>query len=355
MGARLLVLEAGYAASNNLARSLKAGDPSLTLVGCNRNRYFLKKFPGERRYLLPFSTPAYGAALREIVKAERIDLIIPTTDSDVRRIGMLRAKLGCRTFLPSNALIRRCQDKYALTMFLRERRIPAPLTYPLTSIESITGVFNRFPADAKLWCRIRAGAGSYGAIPAKTPAQVRGWVAFWEEMRGVEAEAFTLSEYLPGRDYGVQCLWDKGTLVLAKMAERITYLDTGSPSGRSSMPAVAKTVYASRVMEVCIAAIQALDPRASGVFFIDLKENAQGEPCITEINAGRFATMTNIYDLTGKHNMAATYVRLALGKPARVAHPFDFAQDCYFVRSVDTLPAVMRERDLYRGIKELSV
>jgi carbamoyl-phosphate synthase large subunit len=175
---------------------------------------------------------------------------------------------------------------------------------------------------------------------------------YWEEMRAVPPGSFTLSEYLPGRDFCVQCLWNKGTLVLAKMAERITYLDTGSPSGVSSMPALAKTAYEPHVVEVCAQAIRALDAKASGVFFIDIKESERGEPCITEINAGRFATMTNIHDLVGRHNMAVTFVRLALGEQVRIRQVFDFAEGHYLVRSVDTLPAIVREDELYQGIKD---
>jgi carbamoyl-phosphate synthase large subunit len=250
-------------------------------------------------------------------------------------------------------VIQRCQDKYTLTVFLRRRGIPAPLTYPITSTEKIGEVFRRFKPRARLWCRIRAGAGSYGAIPVKNPAQVKGWIAYWERMRAVPSGSFTLSEYLPGRDYCVQCLWAKGTLVLAKMAERITYLDTGSPSGVSSMPALAKTAFEPHVLAACEKAIRALDRAASGVFFIDIKESDDGEPCITEINAGRFATMTNIHDLAGRHNMAVAFVRLALGERVRIPKASDFAEGYYLVRSVDTLPAVIRKEELYEGIREL--
>ncbi|HZM34169.1 MAG TPA: hypothetical protein VFC18_06690, partial [Burkholderiales bacterium] len=211
-------------------------------------------------------------------------------------------------------------------------------------------IFRRFKPRARLWCRIRAGSGSYGAIPVKSPEQVRGWIAFWEGMRAVPSGSFTLSEYLPGRDYSVQCIWRKGTLVLAKMAERITYLNTGSPSGRSSMPALAKTVYDPYIIDVCARAVRALDARASGVLFVDLKENARGDPCVTEINPGRFATMTNIHDLTGKHNMAVTYVRVALGRKVHIPHAYDYAPGFYLVRSVDTLPAVVRKEDLFGGL-----
>lgn len=354
MSARLLILEAGSAASNNLIHSLKSGDPSLVIVGCNDDRFVLKKSAADYNYVLPVSAANVPAALRQIIKNERIDLVIPTSDAAVLEISRLRAKLECRTFLPRQSVIERCQDKYALTALLRRRGVPAPLTYPVTHVERLDTLFRRFPRRAQLWCRIRAGSGSYGAIPVKSSEQARSWIAYWEQMRAVPPGSFTLSEYLPGRDFCVQCLWDKGTLVLAKMAERIVYLDSGSPSGVSSMPALAKTVYVPRAIAACKKAVRALDPRASGIFFIDLKENRAGEPCITEINAGRFATMTNIHDLAGSHNMAVTFVRLALGERIRIRKARDVAKDYYLVRSVDTLPAVMHGDELARGLVDTS-
>ncbi len=353
MSARLLVLEAGGAASNNLIRSLKAGDPSLFIVGCNDSRFFLKKSNAHRNYLLPALSQNLGSELRRIVKTERIDVVLPTSDADVVMLSELRDKLGCKTFLPRKSLIERCQDKYALSCFLRRRGIQAPLTYPVTNTDRVERPFARFKPDALLWCRIRRGAGSYGAIPVKTPEQVRSWIAYWERMRAIPPGSFTLSEYLPGRDFCVQCLWQDGTLVLAKMAERITYLNNGSPSGVSSMPALARTAFDRRAIKACEDAIRALDRRASGIFFVDIKESESGEPCITEINAGRFATMTNIHDLTGKRNMAVTFVRLALGERIRFPKATDFAEGYYLVRSVDTLPEIVHKHDLFEGIEEV--
>lgn len=346
----MLVLEAGTPAGNNVIRSLRAGDPSLEVVGASDSRFFLKKSPAGRNCLLPLSSRRYRGALRRIIRAERIDLVVPTSDPGVREIAAMRGDLGCRSFLPRLGVIERCQDKYELTMFLRRRGIPAPLTYPIHDIEDIGEIFRRFAPRRKLWCRIRAGGGSYGAIPVETADHVAGWIRYWEQMRAVPPGSFTLSEYLPGRDYCVQCLWDRGTLVLAKMAERIVYLDGGSPSGVSSMPALARTAYSRRVIEVCRKAILALDPRASGVFFVDIKESEDGRPCITEVNAGRFATMTNIHDLVGRHNMATMYVRLAMGERVRVRNARDYADGYYLVRSIDTEPAIVGKDELFRGI-----
>jgi len=348
---RLLILRAGSGAGNNLIRSLKAGDPALAIVGCHEDRFVLKKSLADRNYLVPPpSQRGFGQALREIIDTERIDLLIPTDDASVRTISGLRGRIPCRTFLPRKGVIERCQDKYRLTTFLRGRRIPAPLTYPISDLDDVEKLFRRFPSRSRLWCRIRKGSGSFGAIPVRNPEQVRSWIRYWQTMRGVPARSFTLSEYLPGRDFCVQCLWKSGVLVLTKMAERLVYVDTGSPSGVSSTPALARTALEPHVVEICAHAIRALDAKASGIYFLDIKEAADGAPCITEINAGRFATITNIHDLTGKHNMAATFVRLALDQPVSLREAFDFAEDYYLVRSLDTLPAVMHADAFFEGV-----
>lgn len=349
---RLLVLRAGTGPSNNLIRSLRAGEPSLFIAGCHSDRFILKKSQADRNYLTPTAThPRFLDALERIIAAERIDLIIPDSDADVRAVSDLRDQLSCRVFLPSPTAIDLCQDKYRLTVFLRERGLPAPVTYPVTDLDAIDTLFRRLAPRSRFWCRIRAGSSSTGAIPVTSPDQARSWIRYWEEMRGFPASSFTISEYLPGRDYSLQCLWKAGTLILTKMSERLSYFGAAnSPSGMSSTPALAKTVFEPRVVEVCRAAIHAVDPAASGVFCFDLKESADGEPCVTEINAGRFAMITSIYDFTGKHNMAATYVRLALDEPIDISEACDIVEDYYLVRDLDTLPGIFHADDLFDGI-----
>lgn len=345
-------MEAGSAAGNNLLRSLKDGDPSLFTVGCNDSRFFLKKSTADRNYVLPFSTHKFVPALRRIIKQERIDLVIPTSDSYVFKLSQVRGKLEGRVFLPPPSVIARCGDKYGLSQFLDKRGVPVPITYAITEVDKVDALFRRFKNADRLWCRMRSGAGSRGAIPVTTPEQARSWILYWERLRAVKPGSFTLSEYLPGRDYCVQCLWDNGTLVLAKMARRITYLENGGPSGVSSMPALAETAYDAEVIAICAKAIRAVHRKASGIFFVDLKENEKQQACITEINVGRFATMTNIHDLVGKHNMATLFVRLAIGEKIKLGTSSDFAKDHFLVRSVDTEPAIVRGSELRVGLHE---
>lgn len=354
MSRGILVMGAGGGPSNNLLRSLRAGDATLALVGCHANRFILKKSGADRNYLVRGPEhPDFLDSLLEVVERERIDLLVPNTDPDVLAVSALRGKIPCRLFLPPHDVIERCQDKYELTLLLRATGVPAPLTHPVTDRAAVAELFAGLGPRERLWCRIRTGSGSRGAIPVTTEEQLWSWVSYWEEMRGVAPSEFTLSEYLPGRDYSLQCLWKDGLLVLAKSAERLSYFGGGStPSGVSSTPALAKRVYEPRVAEVCAAAIRALDARMSGIFCFDIKENAAGVPCVTEINAGRFAMITNIYDLAGTPNMAATFVRLAFGDPVEIPEAYGPTDDYYLVRDLDTEPGIFHADELFDGIEE---
>ena len=112
-------------------------------------------------------------------------------------------------------------------------------------MEEIDELFQRLPAASQLWCRLRKGSGSMGALAVRSPDQTRGWIKYWEEMCGVAAGSFTLSEYLPGRDLTVQCLLKEGILIMTKMYQRLSYhVAGGGPSEVSSTAAVAKMVAA---------------------------------------------------------------------------------------------------------------
>lgn len=356
MTTSVLLPGAGTGTVNNLIGSLRSDCPGLVIVGAHVDRFTLRNSKANHNYLLPKpDDPAFTDALRTIIKREGIDLLIPSTDADVCLASELRDVLPCRIFLPSKSVVDRCQDKYELCEFLRGSGIPVAETATVTDLMTLEDVFDRFPGAHRLWCRIRSGYASRGAAPVGTPEDARAWIGYWQGVRGVPASDFTLSEYLPGRDFACQSLWQDGRLVLIKTVERLAYLGADTrASGTSSIASIAKTVNDPRVVDLCTAAIRALDPRASGAFSVDLKENRAGIPCVTEINAGRFITMLSFFDFTGRHNMSATYVRLALDEPVEIADPYDVVEDYYLVRGVDAPPAIYHADQLFDGIEDLS-
>jgi carbamoyl-phosphate synthase large subunit len=355
MERRVLVTAAGSGASNNTIRSLAQGDPSIVVIGCHSDRFVLKKSTAVRNYLVAAPDDArFIEHVGRLVAREDIGLVIPTSDYYVRLFSGLRTHLPGRLFLPPDSVIALCQDKYRLAVHLAERGVAVPRTAPVGDADGLDDVVAKLAAGGKVWCRIRTGSGSAGAIPVTTAMQARSWIAYWNDMRGVPPAQFMLSEYLPGRDFACQMLWSRGALVLVKTHERLSYFDGQSrPSGVSSIPALAKIVVEPRVVEVAAAAVRALGDGISGAFEVDLKESADGTPCVTEINAGRLFSGTNLFDLTGRFNMAVTYVRLAHGEPLDIAEPYDVEDGYYMVRDLDTVPGVFRADELFEGIIEL--
>jgi carbamoyl-phosphate synthase large subunit len=118
-----------------------------------------------------------------------------------------------------------------------------------------------------------------------------------------------------------------------------------------STAALAKTVWEPAAIAACEAAMHAADPQAHGVFFFDMKENADGVACVTEINASRFVMITDFHDLIGRYNMAGTYVRLGCGEPVHIEDPYDAPGEHYLVRELDTLPGIFRADELSEHIE----
>jgi carbamoyl-phosphate synthase large subunit len=349
---RLLVMAAGTGASNNLVRSLRAAGDGVYIVGCNADRFTLKQSGADRLYLTPAVThAAFGAALLRLADHEKIDLVIPSGDDDVAALSALRGDLGSRCFLPEAGVIARCQDKLELTQFLAARGVPAPATCAVTDLRGLGATFRELGRTRPLWCRVREGSRSLGAAPVNTVRQARAWIRYWEEMRGIPADRFTLSEYLPGRDFMCMSLWRDGRMVLVTTFEKLSYFGgEAHPSGTSSLSSLAKTVVDPRLVDISSRAIGALAPAASGAFSVDLKENRDGVPCITEINAGRFFIGMTAFDQVSRHGVASTYIRLARGADVDLLETYVTVPDYYVVRDLDTLPGVVSADDLFAGI-----
>jgi carbamoyl-phosphate synthase large subunit len=351
----VLLTRAGTGASNNLVRSLRRAAKPLRIVGCHDDRFLLRTSTADRNFLVPPSDVEQIAdVFRTLIETESVDLVIPTTDTDVRLFSDLRETLPPCLFLPNRQTVNLCQDKYALTTHLRSCGVTVPMTYEVTDLMDLPEIFRALQPDPWLWCRVRAGSGSLGATPVRTVEQAAAWLTYWEDMRGVPVRSFTLAEYLPGRDFACQSLWRHGELILIKTTERLSYFQgTAGPSGVSSIGAVHRTVYEPRVAELAAAAVFAVDSDASGAFSVDMKEDARGCPSVTEINVGRFLTGSPIFDESGQYNMTLTYVDLAFGRSARCGTIYDVS-DCYMIRDLDTLPGMYSTADLGAGIIDLT-
>ena len=350
----VLVLGAGTGTANNLVTGLRAALPGLLTIGAHHDVFTLRRSSVDRKYLLsPFDLDP--REIGAIAAAEGVDVVMATSEADVTCLSEGRDAIPARVFLPSKAVIRLCQDKYDLASFLAQHGIPAPRSVAVPSLEAIDDLFDGFGGASPLWCRARHGSGSRAAAPVADAHQARAWIEHWQSLRDTPPSAFMLADYLPGREFFCQSLWQDGRLVQIMTCEALSHLGSAnSLSGTSSLFSLAKTLIEERVKETSIRALRALDPSLTGAYSLDLKENVDGVPCVTEINAGRISMgMTTIGELA-RHSMSACFVRLAMGEELYLEDPYDCPPDYYIVRDIDAVTEAFHADTVLDGIKRVT-
>jgi hypothetical protein len=352
---RVLVTGAGTGSSANLIRALRTMRPKPYVVGTNDERFALKLSLADKSYLTPNpASKSFTPSLLEIIRRERINVVMSTDDNAVKALSDDRARYPIDLLLPRRETIELCQDKYALTVFLRRRNIPAPRTFEVKSLRGLEKIFANFSREGLLWCRARRGSRSLAATPVASVEQARAWITQWRDLQGVKVADFTLGEYLPGRHFIVQSVWHNGKLLRAQAIEVLSYFAAGNnPSGTFSLSCLAKTVVAPEALKVALSAVQAIEKQPSGAFFVELKEAADGVPAITEINAGRFPSGVTALLAVGKDNMVAAFASTAVGQPVKIAEPYGSALEYYMVRDIDVVPSVFSAAELVEGTSVL--
>jgi len=340
MEKRILVTGCGGSAGNNFIKSLRMAKEKIYIVGTDCSKYYAKLSQADKTYVSPkYDDPDYIPFLNGLIAVESIEFLHAQPDTEVRVISDNRELIRAKTFLPSKKAIAIAQDKFTFNRQMEFLKIPVPKTWTIKSIPFAWGI-------KKLWLRANRGAGSLAALPVSNPGQINMWIDYWSG-RGLTRDDFMLSEFLPGKEYAFQSIWKDGELITSAARQRIEYLfQNRMPSGQSSTPTIAKSVHDDRVNKISTKAIKALDPKATGVFCVDLKENEQGNPCITEINAGRFFTTCNFFAEAGS-NMPYYYVKMAYEEDLPDLPKYNAVpKDLYFIRQMDCGSVMVKENEL---------
>jgi hypothetical protein len=337
---RVLLTGCGSPASQNLLRSLRLAPENLYIVGADANRYHLEWGDLDAAYEAPLTAePGYLEFLNHVCEAEGIDFLHGQPDWEVAFLSAHRDALSAASFLPGEQLIRRAQSKYtsACLWYHAALREDAPvLVQDEDDLRRAAASFG-----LPFWLRATSGAGARGSCKVVNLEQARAWLDYWYLSR---AEwDFMAQAYLPGPEYAFQSLWYEGRLVTSAARERLEFVfPQHAPSGVTSSPVVARSVHDPDVNRAATAAVLALDPKPHGVHGVDLKCDADGRPCPTEINAGRFFT-TSLFLAEAGCNMPYHYVCLGLGRPLPEAPRYDaIPADLYWIRHIDCGQVLVR-------------
>jgi hypothetical protein len=197
---------------------------------------------------------------------ESHDIVIPVADSLVKQLSWQQRS----AFLPPQSHIMLCEDKAYTARVLGGL---APKTY---------------------WERDTKGAGAQGAK--------------------------MISEYLPGRNFSVELVMDRGEVVAYFQKERLSYLVKRKemmPTGLGTS-AVSVCLDEPRLLDAAISAIRIIEEstgeKSHGFYGVDLREDENEEPKVTEINAGRLLTASYSYFYLTGYNLPLVGMKVHLGE-----------------------------------------
>lgn len=346
---RILVTGAGGPAGINFLKALKIAPEKMYLIGVDANKYFLHLIPTEERHFVPLATSEnYIEALNRLIENERIEFIHPQPDIEVRVISENRERLKAKTFLPSKKAIEICQDKFKSAKLWKEKGIPVAKTVEIKKRQDLEKAFEEL--GTPLWIRARQGAGGRGSTLARNVETAVLWIGYWKA-RG-EKWGFIAQEYLPGRNLAFHSLWKDGELITSMARERLQYIYPHlSPSGITGTPAVQRTIHDEKVNEIGTQAVLAVDPKFSGIACVDLKENAGGTPCVTEINAGRMFTTSFFFAYVSKvlyrdyrGNIPYIYTKLAYNENIPEIPKYNvLPPNIYWIRHIDAPAKLLKD------------
>lgn len=340
---------AGGPAGINFTQSLRVAPEKMFLVGTEANEYFVHLAATDTIHRVPLAKEAgYIDKLNEIIKKENVEFLHAQPDVEVEVVSENREKLCAPVYLPSKAAVKACQDKLESAKVWQKKNVPVAKTTQIRSDADIDRAFAEF--GSPIWVRARHGAGGKGSTPADNKETALNWIRYWKA-RNVDWE-FIAQEHLPGRNIAFHSLWKDGELVTSMARERLEYIYAYlAPSGITGTPAVQRTVHNDAVNKAGTDAVLSIDPNFSGIASVDLKENASGVPCVTEINPGRMFTTSFFFSFASKllrkdfgANIPYLYTKLAFKETIPTLPKYNaLPADVYWIRHMDAPSRLVKD------------
>jgi hypothetical protein len=301
----------------------------------------------DKGYLVPRADhEEYWTAINEIIRKEEIHGAVVLPEVEVLEWASNRSKLkrDVKTHLPDIALAEALVNKHRLHDFLAgtdlvprfNRLMPGSYSYP--EIEKETG--------SPFWIRSTEGSSGLGSLKIESEGALDQWISI---NRGVKE--FIATEYLPGRNMACKMLYFDGELKRTACAERVNYIMAKvAPSGITGNTSFGRLINEPALITLSEKALESISKetgtRLNGIFTVDYKEDANGNPKITEINI-RHVAFTSSIAAGGANLPADTLEALVKSNPKEMKRiDYTYPEPLIFLRDVDSVPIVMREADL---------
>ena len=301
------------------------------------NEYGIYEGLYKRVYKVPyFNDPTYRDIMQQIIDDNQIEYAILIPEPEVL--------YWCEH--PFNVKFLRIPPVFARTV-LSKRHLYEALEgtdfipkFQIISREDMFASPDNIHLSYPFWIRdySEGTTSGKGSLKATSPRDVVAWVTI---KKGIDN--FMLSEYLPGRNLGCFTLFSNGKLLKYGVAQRIDYLmGKVAVSGITGNTSKGKLLNYKKAFDVAEAAIKTIVDKThetmNGLVVTDLKEDADGNPIVTEINI-RHVAFTSTFASAGL-NFSECQMMVLTGQEENISPELTmtFPEDNIMLRDVDGLP-----------------
>lgn len=314
---------------------------------CNKYAIGLyQKHLFDESFLVPRATsPEYWPAIEGLIEREGIDyaVVLPEVEALEWSRRAEESRLPCKALIPDYKIASQLVDKATMTGLLESSGlVPRSFAFLRDEFEDIAEFDIPFP----FWVRSAEGSSGLGSLLVKSAEDLKNWINI-----NPDVEKFLGSEFLPGRNLACKLLYYDGQLLRGAVGERVEYIMAKvAPSGITGNTSFGRLLNDPKVFEVAKEAMDVLFQKTGakkhGFFTVDLKEDEQGNPKVTEINI-RHVAFTQCF-AAGGANFSEDTIRLLDGDSAfdRRFKLYEFKPGLIFLRDVDEVPIIMKESEL---------
>jgi len=353
---RILITGVGGVTPRSFAHALRKYSKydRFEIVGTDSNQYALGLYMPElfnKTYLVPrVSDPDYWSVIDRIIHDEKIDYAIINPELEVVEWAKRSQsyKFPCKVLLPDYNLANILVDKAQLTEALEPYGI-VPKSFTITKEE--LSEKEELKLQYPFWIRSALGSSGLGSMKINSFHELSIWISI-----NPNVEKFLASEFLPGRNLGCKMLYHNGELLRSAIAERVYYIMSKvAPSGITGNTCFGRLVNDPNVFKVAKQAMDIMFEKTKapkhGFFTVDLKEDKDGKPMVTEVNV-RFVAFTQCY-AAGGANIPEDMIRILDNDSSfdRNFKLYEFEPDMIFLRDVDEQPIIMKESQLITTYK----
>lgn len=345
---KIVLTGACAVSSRNVLRSLKMSDifKDATFIGWDMcsilYEVYAKDF--DRLYKVPgVNDPMYPRVVQDILDKENPDAVMVLPEVEV--LYWAKHPFDVPHMTPSAEFCELAISKRKLFNLLKGTGL-VPVSEDLCRENAFDDSYI-LPLGFPMWVRdASAGTASgKGSFLANNLEELRAWVTI-----NTGIDNFQISEFCPGGNYGVLCLFENGKLLKCAIAERLEYIMskvavsgiTGNTSkGRFLNDEHIKRQALDAINRVC----KATNTVMHGVVVVDMKADAAGVAKVTEINI-RYVAYNCLLANAG-FNLAEYHLLATLGRSNELSPEIEiqFPKNNIWLRDVDAVPVYVEDHE----------